>query len=227
MIGNIGRLLLRENSTAMTNAPHRLLSLVLFTLIPFLSWSKKNNSSSAATETRVLIVGLNDNVKSNYYAEGMIAEETGIQADSIDQQYNTIIAQNIAAAASNGLCKFVQGNNDHSYDELIGKISVTGEGEDCNSDLTGITAAELQNALEHAQANYLLVLNQHYLKWQKEPMKTVFHMVSYTLYDKDRKEVLSGSQYFTTMNLEKPEKIAQLSRKSTSRIASSIAKSLD
>lgn len=206
-----------------------LLSLLLFINIPFLSWSKKNNKDAAVatpSEAQVLIVGLNDNVKSNYYYKGMIAEETGMQVDSIDQQYNFIISQNIAAAA-NGSCKFISGSEDHSYDELVNKIAVTGEGESCHSNLSNITATELQAALNHAHANYLLVLNQHYLKWQEEPMRTVFHMVSYTLYDKDKKQVLSGNQYFTSMSLEKPDKIMQMSRKSTSKIASSIARSLD
>lgn len=203
-----------------------LLTFLFFITSPLFSWSKKTTRSTGATATKVLIVGLNDNVKSNYYVDNMIVEETGIQADSIDQEYNGIISRNIAAAAD-GNCTFVPGNNDHSYDELIGKISVTGEGEDCNSNLSAISAAELQTALQHADASYLLVLNQHYLKWQKEPMHTVFHIVSYTLYDKDRKQVLSGNQYFTTISLEKPEKLAQLSRKSTSRIASSVTKSLE
>lgn len=205
----------------------RFLCFLLFIYVPFLSWSKKNNKDAAAAETQVLIVGLNDNVKSNYYYNGMIAEETGMQADSIDQQYNDIISNNIADAASQSSCRFIPGTRDHSYDALIGKIAVTGEGEDCHSSLSGIAASELQEALDHAHAGYLLVLNQHYLKWQKEPMRTVFHMVSYTLYDKDKKQVLCGSQYFTSMSLEKPDKIMQMSRKSTSKIASSIAKSLD
>jgi hypothetical protein len=202
-----------------------LLTFLLSVTHPSFSWSKKTTRAASASTTKVLIVGLNDNVKSNYYVDNMIVEETGIQADSIDQEYNSIISRNIAAAAD-GSCTFVPGNNDASYNEMIGKISVTGEGEDCTSSLANISAAELQTALQHADASYLLVLNQHYLKWQKEPMHTVFHIVSYTLYDKDRKQVLSGNQYFTTMSLEKPEKLKQLSRKSTSRIASSIARSL-
>lgn len=199
---------------------------LLLMIIPVISWSKKDvtNKSAAA---QVLIIGLNDNVKSNYYFKEQIAEETGIQPDSIVQQYNDIISRNIIAAATNSGCTFIPAGNDNSYAGLVNKIEVTGEGEDCNSNLSKLTTEELQTALEHANADYLLVLNQHYLKWQQQPMRTVFHMVSYTLYDKNKKPVLSGNQYFTSMNLEKPERIAQISRKSSSKIASSVARSLD
>jgi hypothetical protein len=205
----------------------RLLSgFLLLMIVPLMSWSKKEvtNKSAAA---QVLIVGLNDNVKSNYYFKEQIAEETGIQADSIVQQYNDIISRNIMAAAANSGYTFIPAGNDNSYTGLVDKIEVTGDGEDCNSNLSKLTTEELQTALEHAHADYLLVLNQHYLKWQQQPMRTVFHMISYTLYDKNKKPVLSGNQYFTSMNLEKPERIAQISRKSSSKIASSVVKSLD
>lgn len=199
---------------------------LILMIIPALSWGKKDVTSKPA-EAQVLIVGLNDNVKSNYYFKEQIAEETGIQADSIVQQYNDIISRNIMAAAANSACTFVPAGKDESYTGLVSKIEVTGDGEDCNSNLSKLSTEELQNALEHAHADYLLVLNQHYLKWQQQPMRTVFHMVSYTLYDKNKKPVLSGNQYFTSMNLEKPERIAQISRKSSSKIASSVARSLD
>lgn len=199
---------------------------LLLMIVPLISWSKKDVTNKSA-EAQVLIVGLNDNVKSNYYFKEQIAEETGIQADSIVQQYNDIISRNIMAAATNSACTFVPAGNDDSYTGLVSKIEVTGDGEDCNSNLSKLTTEELQAALEHAHADYLLVLNQHYLKWQQQPMRTVFHMVSYTLYDKNKKPVVSGNQYFTSMNLEKPERIAQMSRKSSSKIASTVVKSLD
>jgi hypothetical protein len=199
--------------------------LLLLTLISPASWAGKDGA--AKEEAKVLIIGLNDNVKSNYYYNEQIASETGMKADSIDQQYNNIIAGNIAGASIGSPCKFIPGGDDPMYEQLIGKIEVSGEGEDANSSLSHISTEELQQALDHAHADYLLVLNQHYLKWQEQPMRTVFHMVSYTLYNKERKQIYTGNQYFTTMSLEAPEKIIQLSRKSSSKIASSVARSLD
>jgi hypothetical protein len=208
---------------------NRLFLLIIILMnAPLTMWGKKEKSVQGNQQpAQILIIGLDDNVKSNYYYDDLIAEQTGMKVDSIDQQYNAIIAGNIIAASENSFCKFTTGDKDVHCDRISGKIKVAGEGEQCASNLADITAEELQATLKEAHADYLLVLNQHYLKWQEEPMRTVFHMISYTLFDKDKKQVLSGNQYFTSMNLEAPEKVMQLSRKTTSKIASSIARSLD
>lgn len=205
----------------MKNA--RLITALFVVAIPALCWGKKNKEvSDNHHATQVLIIGLNDNVKSNYYYDEMIAEATGMKADSIDQQYNSIISQNIVAAAANSPCKFIAAD-----DPIAQKIEVKGEAENCAADLSRISSDELKQALDKAQAEYLLVLNRHYLKWQDQPMRTIFHIVCYTLYNKDKKQVYSGTQYFTSMDLESPKRIMQLSRKSSARIASAIANSIE
>lgn len=176
---------------------------------------------------KVLIVGLNDNVRSNYYYDASIAEETGIHADSIVTEFNRIIARNIEEALPESSCKFISAGHAAADETLLSQIECTGEAEQAHSNLNAIPAEKYKEILNQAQANYLLVLNQHYLKRQDQPMRTVFHMMSYTLYDQDRKEVLNGNQYFTSMKLETAEKIKSMSRKSTAKIASSIAKVLE
>ncbi|PSK93282.1 hypothetical protein [Taibaiella chishuiensis] len=193
-------------------------------------WARKEKAVQGnQQQAQVLIVGLDKNVKSNYYYDDLIAEQTGIQADSIDHRYNAIIAANIIAAGSNGSCRFTFANLEPAVhcERIVGKIHVAGEAEQCVASLNDVTTEELRATLDEAHADYLLVLNQHYLKWQEEPMRTVFHMISYTLFDKNKKQVTSGNQYFTSMNLEAPDKVAQLSRKTSSKIAAAIARSLD
>ena len=46
--------------------------------------SKKEGDNYHAKQ--ILIVGLHDNVKSNYFYNGMIAEETGMKADSMTKR---------------------------------------------------------------------------------------------------------------------------------------------
>jgi hypothetical protein len=176
--------------------------------------------------THILILGLKDNVKSNYFYKEAIAEATGVKADSIDREYNNIISENIAAAFPASGFKFKQANS-ALYELMAEKVAVQGEGENCSSDLSGISAEELQQALDKTGTEYLLVLNRHYLKWQEEPMRTIFHIISYTLFDKNRKAILKGSQFFTCINLESSDRIQQISRKSTSKIAAAVFKSLD
>ena len=133
----------------------------------------------------------------------------------------------IAASVKNGDCKFIPANATQVTGQVLNEIKVNGESEDCYSDLSAVPTEELQKVLDNAGADYLLVLNQHYLKWQDQPLRTLFHIVSYTLFDKDKNEVYRGNNFFTCMNLENPDKLRKSSRKSSSKIASSIIKTLD
>ncbi len=202
-----------------------LFTLAVMTIAGNAKAGERENNNYHAKQ--ILIVGLHDNVKSNYFYNGMIAEETGMKADSIDQTYNNIIAENIASAIKNSDCKFIPAQANQVSGQVLNEIKVNGESEDCYSDLSGVSTDELQKVLDKADADYLLVLNQHYLKWQDQPLRTLFHIVSYTLFDKDKKEICRGNNFFTCMNLEKPDKLKKSSKKSSSKIASIIIKTLD
>lgn len=202
------------------------LSLLLVSLSASAEENKKEENNHSAAK-QILIVGLHDNVKSNYFYNGLIAEETGMQADSIDWAYNRIIAENIAAAALKGSVRFVPALGSQIDGRLLNEIQVNGESEESYADLSHVPAGEWQKALDKAGADYMLVLNQHYLKWQDQPLRTLFHIVSYTLFDKEKKEVCRGNNYFTCMNLEQPDKLRKISRKSTSKIASAIVRTLN
>ena len=111
----------------------RLFKIRIFTVMFFLAVasiaanakeSKKEGDNYHAKQ--ILIVGLHDNVKSNYFYNGMIAEETGMKADSIDQTYNTIIAENIAASVKNGDCKFIPANATQVTGQVLNEIKVNG-----------------------------------------------------------------------------------------------------
>lgn len=188
--------------------------------------SKKGEGGNYSAK-QILIVGLHDNVKSNYFYNGMIAEETGMQADSIDSAYNRIIAENIAAASPEGPIRFLPATHRQIDGEILNEIKVNGESEDSYADLSAVPAGEWQAVLEKVGADYLLILNQHYLKWQDQPLRTLFHIVSYTLVDKQKREICRGNNYFTCMNLENPDRLKKISRKSSSKIASAIVKTLD
>lgn len=203
-------------------------SLILVAaMAPMLSFAKKNKGTRAAAEpANVLIVGLNDNVKSNYYYDDLIAKEMGLDADSVDYSYNKIIAANISTVAPKSLCHFVSGSTPE-IDAVAGKISVDGEGDECSTSVAQVGDAEWKDIFEKNNADYVLVLNQHYLKRQVEPMRTVFYIISYSLFDKDKKEVHNGNQYFSLIDLVSLDKMKYLSRKSSSRIVAGIEKSLD
>ena len=203
----------------------RMILLTSLSLVfAFASQARETGKESDNSSTKnVLMLGLRDNVKSNYFHKGMITEQTGIKEDVIDMEYNIIIMENIMASA-NGACNFIPTSADtHAHvHKWCNLIKVNGNGEECCSDLSTIPTDEYRNALDISEAEYLLVVNQHYLKWQSKPMRTLFHIVSYTLYDKNQNEVYRGSSYFTSMNLEHPDKLRKTSSKTSSRIASTI-----
>jgi len=181
--------------------------------------ANERRSENRRAPVNVLMLGLTDNVRSNYFPKVMISEETGIEEELIDREYNAVIMENITASA-NGAYKFVSADADaHKWVSLI---RVNGEADESYSDVSQAPLEEFRMALEMAEADYLLVINQHYLKWQERPMRTLFHIVSYSLFDKEQNEVYRGNHHFTSMYLECPEGIRRISRRATSRIASTI-----
>lgn len=187
----------------------------------------KGGKDKTAEEKKILIIGLDDNVKSNHFYDDWIAEETGMPVENIDSEFNYIIADNIASEGSKDSYRFISLKDNQTCKDITRNIKVEGEGESCHSDLSAIPANDLQTLLNNMDADYLLVLNQHYLKYQEKPMNTIFHIVSFTLFDRDKNDIFHGNNYFTSINLEKPEKIRKISRKSSSKIASSVIKRLD
>ncbi len=188
---------------------------VVFT---FAMQAKEKINGGKNVVTNVLMLGLNNNVSSNYFPMSTITEETGITKDVIDQEYNTIIMDNIIASAK-ASCKFIPATMEEGSD----LIRINGEGDESYSDLSSIPNDEYKKLLDTAGAEYLLVLNQHYLKWQETPMRTLFHVVSYTLYDKNKNEVYRNNSHFTSMNLERPDKLRKISNKTSGRIATTVA----
>ncbi|WP_337624887.1 hypothetical protein [Phocaeicola sp.] len=110
---------------------------------------------------------------------------------------------------------------------LVTEVKVNGENEDTYADLSNVNKEEFSKILNEADADYVLFLNKHYLKWQDTPLRTLFHFVSYSLYDRNQHEVTKGNNYFTCMNLEKGAKLSKASRKSSSKIASEVIKSIN
>ena len=206
----------------------RLLNLLfLCGLCVNTSFAEKLSEGDGVQPKQVLIVGLKDNVRSNYFYKGMIAEETGMQADSVDFIYNQIIAENIAGNTKSKAYKFVLANEDSIPADFFEEVKINENEEECSSDLSSVPMEEMREIMSETDADYLLVLNQHYLKWQEQPLRTLFHIVSYSLFDKDKNEIISDNNFFTSMNLEEPNKIRKISKKSSVKIAYNVIKALE
>lgn len=184
----------------------------------------KNEDGKGIISKQILIIGLNDNIKSNYFYDEMIAEESGIKQDSLNIKYNNIITDNISSCSK---YKYFLSTNTFQYSKIIEKIKTKGEDEEKYSDISSIQTSELQSMLNQENAEYLLVLNQHYLKWQETPYRTIFHFISYSLFDKNKKEIYRGNNYFTCVNLGDAEQIKKMSKKCSAKIAESVFKAIN
>lgn len=178
----------------------------------------------------VLVVGLDDNVKSNYFSNEMLVEGTGIAKDSVCYIYNKVIENSLAVAANKDKSPyhFVSNNNDQNlWNSISQNARLEGEEENAKADLTAVNKDQLQNLLKKAGANYLLVLDAHYLKYQEEPFKTLFHYVNYSLYDSNKKKLAQGSNYFTSINPQNKTQMMKSSRKVSEKILDMVKHTLD
>lgn len=178
-------------------------------------------SRNSVKPHRILVIGMQNNVKSNYFVTDMLAENTHIQEDSVCYIYNKVIEDNLAQMAQKTKSPYtfvygkdVQDNNQ----ELLDDIQTIGEAENQSSDLAFVNSNKLKGMLEQAGADYLLLLDSHYLKYQEEPFKTIFHYVNYSLYDANKKKLGQGSNYFTSINPQTEQQMIKSSKKSTAKM---------
>lgn len=125
---------------------------------------------------KVLVIGLLDNVESNYFPCSMITEETGIPVDSIDYTYNQLIARNIIASNKNKKYRFVTPEKAAVVSGLLEKIKLEGEEEEMYADLSQVDNNRYEQLIKDTDSDYVLFLNRHYLKWQEKPLRTLFRV---------------------------------------------------
>jgi predicted transcriptional regulator/cbb3-type cytochrome oxidase subunit 3 len=197
-------------------------TMLLMGLAPHI-YAKENNKEVNPAVNKILIMGLKDNIQSDYFYKDLIAEESGIPVDSLEQVFNRTIATNIAQSRID----FITAPEEERCTEVINNIRVNGEQENCTSDLSQVDNQCFRDLLSATGAEYVLILNRHFLKKQDQPFNTLFYFISYSLYNKDKQEVMSGSNYFTTMHIESENIMKKVSRKSSGKIASAVLKAVN
>lgn len=197
-----------------------MLLIVLITGFSVSIYAKTDNMKTSQSSKKILIIGLNDNIKSDYYYKELISEESGIPSDSLERVFNQTIAAHLIQSSN----EFSLLNDIDNYPTITNNIRVDGDKEKCTSNLSMVDNQQFKDFLEDTGAEYLLILNRYYLKKQEEPFNTLFYFISYSLYNKDKKELTTDANYFTTMKVETPEHMKKASRKASEKIATSILK---
>lgn len=188
-----------------------------------------NASNEEVKSHRILVMSMLDNVKSNYFVTDMLAEGTQINPDSVCYIYNKVIEDNLSQLAqkSKASYTFIDGNDIKGMGEdILDDIKTSGEAENQASDLTFVNASRLKGLLDKAGADYLLLLDTHYLKYQEVPFKTIFHYVNYSLYDGNKQKLAQGSNYFTSINPQSEQQMLKSSRKSTAKMLDNVENTL-
>lgn len=206
------------------------LSVLLSLFVCATGWAVEENEENAATapaNRRILVVGLDRNIKSNYYDPEMLSEGTGIVKDSLSSVYNEVIEANLAKAAKDKSKYFLIPVKGNDWKDLTSDVVLKGDGEHVSSDWSHINANELRALMQKTSADYLLVLDTHYLKYQEKPFKTVFHFINYSLYNNNKEKLTQGSSYFTSFAPQSEKEMANSSRKSSQKILSDIIKTIN
>lgn len=188
-----------------------------------------NVTNSAVKSHRILVLGMQDNVKSNYFATSMLAEDTQINPDSVCYIYNRVIENNLSQLAkkSKAAYTFIDGYALKGMgEEILNDVKTSGEAENQASDLTLVSETRLKRLLDKAGADYLLLLDTHYLKYQEVPFKTIFHYVNYSLYNGEKQKLTQGSNYFTSINPQSEKQMLKSSRKSTAKMLDNVENTL-
>lgn len=189
-------------------------------------YAERHSEHNVTKPINVLVVGL-DNVESNYFPKTMITEETGIPTDSIGDTYNSVIINNIVGLNKDKNISFVAAPNIKFVNTLFKNATIKGEDEEKYVDIATVPKQSYKQLLEESDSDYILFLNQHYIKRQEKPLITLFHFVSFSLFDKSLNEVTKGNNYFTSMKLPDSKKLPAVSRKCSSKIVSTVVKRID
>lgn len=186
------------------------------------------NKTASEKSHRVLVIGMDNNVVSNYFTMDMLADGTGIAEDSVCAAYNDVIKSSLTATArkEKSPFSFVAGGQ-NAWDDMTRYVRIDGEDDNTVADLSTVSTDKLKTLLDEAGAAYLLVLDAHYMRYQEKPFKTLFHYVNYSLYDAGKNKLAHGSNYFTSINPQNRAQMAKSSRKSAEKIVEMVEKTLD
>lgn len=206
-----------------------MLALLCLLSMPSVSFAVKgNNGNDALSRSRILVVGLNDNVSSNHFLLSDLAEASATDVDSISHLYNKVIIDNLSRnAQKKGIGMFAPTSESHTlWGNILRNAVLDGEFEEKTSDLSRVDIEKYRTAMAGEKAEYLLTLDCHYLKYQERPLLTLFHFVNYSLYDVNEKKVASGQCYFTSFAPQNIREMEKSSEKLSRKILDSIVKEL-
>lgn len=195
----------------------------LVQVVAGIAFISMTSMTAEAGKGHVLIITAADNIKSNHYYDDYIAKEMGVAVDSLDYYFNGSVTRHLQSLHEGVLEYTLLPETD--LPAVKDDIEISGEAEGSVASVDKMSLEEYHSLLEKNNTEFLLVINQHYLKkMESGTMNTVFHIVSYTLFDKDKKQLNTSSLYYSTIKLDKPNKMESQLKKTASKMASKLEK---
>jgi hypothetical protein len=189
--------------------------------------NRKQDSTSTESGVVVLVVGFGDNVNSNYFPRVDMAVKMGVAQDKIDSLLNHKLWEGFAGVNLKNI-SFINPSDYSMISKTRNYFQFTGDPGDIRPELISSFETQIQELLEIYNADYLLLYNQYYLRWQEEPVRTLFHIFNYTIFNRKMQAVSKGQEHFNTFSLVNSDEMKKLMqrmvKKNTQNVSRLISK---
>ena len=149
----------------------------------------------------ILFVGLKGcYFSSDYYTGDQIAANFDVEPDAVDEFIN----HEFYDAFKDGAGKknlYLSAYNDETAAQVISSLRYAYDGDVLYSNLSDIDEKEYRNILQQAQAGYMLVIDQYYIRKEVYPYDNFTHMFHYSVYDASKNKVYDGHYHFVAFDL--------------------------
>ena len=204
-----------------------ILSLVALTLSNVFA-EKKNEVKEYSNSTdviRVAFLGVDiNNLRSNYLGDDVIAEKFSADEDSINVAFNQDFFE---ALRKNGSKK---GKYDFVYcchtnnKNFLDRITYKEEGDEMYSDISEITQEDFNAVIDNAHADFMVLIDQYYIKKEGYPYHNYSHIINYSVFNKDKIKVSKGCYRFTSIEMEKLDDYSKQFMKAADKLVAKIEK---
>jgi hypothetical protein len=161
---------------------------------------RAENEKTIPSVRRILFVGLKDcYLSSDYYTGDQIAETFDVAPGTMDEVVNSEFYGAFSEAAGKRSLSLTA--CDDAAQEMISDLQYDYDGDVLYSNLSEIDENLYRSVLEQAQAEYMLVIDQYYIKKEIYPYDNFAHTFHYSVYDTSKNKIYDGHYRFTAFDL--------------------------
>lgn len=190
--------------------------------------SKKNEekeSNHSAHAARIAFVGVDlVNFRSNYLSQDVIADKLSVEEDSIDNAFNQDFYNALYEICQKKgqyeivYCCYADGKN------LLDRINYQEKGDEMYSDISGVSQEDFNSIINSADADYVALIDQYYIKKEGYPYHNLSHIINYSVFDKNKNKISEGCHRFTSLEMENLNEYSKQFTKAADKLLAKIEK---